>query len=260
MLKLVFGDNLGILGKLAAIPALFHDNNNSSTTSAMAKSGRTPLPSGRRDRQDPNNVEENQEPNYWQPLMEEYAKELEYLPVPPKDLVRRESKAKRTTNLKVYSHYKIGLKHLKRRDERHRTLPSQKPKQCMRWILEPMREKAPEPMPGVPRITVTDPKGKTWWPRDPNSYITTAQVVDISVRMMKEHKGPDSEAHCAAFQEAYLKGLDHKPKGMKPEILYCCDCWTRQAEIEMEMEMEEARVGVEVVHLEGQREYVEGAC
>lgn len=253
----MLGDNFSVSGKLAAIRTLLHDNSNSTTISAMAKSARTPLPSGRRDRQKPKCVEKQQEPNYWQPLMKEYAKELEYLPVPPKDFVRRESKAKRTTNLKVYSHYKIGLKHFKRRDERHQRLPSQKPKECMRWILELMREKAPEPMPGVPRVTVTDPKGKTWWPRDPNSYITTTQVVEISVRMMKEHKGPDSETHCAAFQEAYQKGLEHKPKGMKPEVLYCCNCWTAQEKIEMEME--EARVGLEEVHLAEQRECIEGA-
>lgn len=254
----MLGDDFSVLGKLAAIQTLLHDNINSSTTSTMAKSGRTPLPSGRKDRQKSEDVKKNQKPNYWQPLMKEYAKELEYLPAPPKDFVRRETKAMRTTDLKVYSRYKVGLRHLKRGEKTHGRIPSEKPNQCMRWILEPMREKAPEPMPGVPRITVTDPKGKTWWPRDPNSYITKAEVIDISIRMMQEHKGPDNEAHCAAFQEAYRKGLDHKPMGMKPEILYCCDCWTAQAKIEMEME--EARVAVDGVHLAEQQECIEGAC
>lgn len=59
--------------------------------------------------------------------------------------------------------------------------------------------------------------------------------------MTEQHDGPEGEAHRASFQEAYRKGLDNKPKEMRPEVLYCCACWAKQTEIEEE----EARVANE---------------
>lgn len=172
-------------------------------------------------------------PNYWEPIMIRHAKDLDYLPVPPKDFVRRERKATMSTKSKEQDYYKVSLKHLLRR-ESPRHIPPRRDNECFRWVLQPITEKPLEPMPGVPTVTVTDANGKTWWPKDPNSYITMKQEADISARAMKQHHGPDSEAHCAAFQEAYRKGLDNKPKGMRPEVLYCFDCWTKQEEIEQE--------------------------
>lgn len=178
--------------------------------------------------------------NYWGPIIKRHAKDLNYLPMPPKDFVRRERKAKRSKDKETQDRLKVSLNALLR-CEKQRELPSHRAKECRRWVLQPMTEKPPEPLPGVPTITVTDPGGKTWWPKDPNSYITLEQSAVISVRAAHEHHGPDGEAHCVAFLEAYRKGLENKPEGMRPEVLYCCECLTKQAKIEEE----EARIASE---------------
>lgn len=172
-------------------------------------------------------------PNYWVPIIKRHAKHLRYLPVPPKNFVRQERTAKRSKSQKDQDGLNVSLKRLLLGDKKHE-LPSHRANECRRWVLQPMAEKPPEPMPGVPTVTVTDPGGKTWWPKDLNSYITPEQEAEISARVTEEHHGPDSEAHCGAFQEAYRKGLDNKPKGMRPEVLYCCACWTKQTKIEEE--------------------------
>lgn len=171
----------------------------------------------------------------WQQIMYRNAKELDYLPVPPKDFVSRERKAMkaRSKGKSDADRYGINLSHLLREERSHK-LPSERYKECWRWMLQPMTEKQPEPKPGVPTVTVTDPDGKSWWPKDINTYITITQEATISLRVIKEHRGPDNKDHCAAFQEAYWKGLYSKPKGMRPEVLYCVECRMKEAKIEEE--------------------------
>lgn len=172
---------------------------------------------------------------YWEQIMTRNAKELDHLPVPPKDFVTRERKAMEARRKKRSdpNRYEVNLSHLLREEGPHE-LPSERWEECWRWILQPMSERQPEPKPGVPTVTVTDPDGKTWWLKDPNTYITIKQEATISACVIKEHRGRDTKAHCAAFQEAYRKGLHNKPKGMRPEVLYCEDCWTKQTKIEAE--------------------------
>lgn len=192
-------------------------------------------------KQQRSNSGKEHKPNYWEPIMMRHAKDLNLLPVPPKDFVRREKKAIRSEDSERRDHLKVSLRALLRR-EKKRELRSHTENQCRRWMLQPMTEKPPEPMPGVPTITVTDAGGKTWWPKDLNSYITSEQSDAISKSATEQHYDPNSEAHCAAFQEAYRKGLHNKPVGMRPEVLYCAACWTEQEKFEEE----EARVANEV--------------
>lgn len=179
----------------------------------------------------------------WQQIMYRNAKELDYLPVPPKDFVSREIKAMKAKKQSDRGRYGVKLSHLLR-EERSRKLPSERHNECWRWMLQPMTEKQPDSKPGVPTVTVTDPNGKTWWPKDMNRYITITQEATISFRVFREHHGPDNEDHCAAFQEAYRKGLYNKPKGMRPEVLYCVECRMKEANIEEE----EAHIVYGVAH------------
>ena len=96
-----------------------------------------------------------------------HAADLDYLPVPPKDFVRREQMATQSTKRKEQDRFKVSLNRLLRGHKQHQ-LPSSGDDECWRWVLEPTTKEPPEPMPGVPSITVTDPDGETWWPRDPN--------------------------------------------------------------------------------------------
>lgn len=171
----------------------------------------------------------------WEQIMTRNAKELDHLPVPPKNFVTRERKAMEARRKKKSDprRYEVNLSHLLQEERPHK-LPSERWEECWRWILQPMSERQPEPNPGVPTVTVTDPDGKTWWLKDPNTYITIMQEATISARVIKEHRGHGNRDHCAAFQEAYRKGLHNKPKGMRPEVLYCGDCWIKQAKVEAE--------------------------
>lgn len=215
-----------------------HENSKLHSINPFTKSLPVSAPRSGAKRQTPSsNTRTVPKPNYWEPIMMRHAKDLDYLPVPPRYFARREKMATMSRRRKDQDRYKVSLRHLLRGEEQ-RQIPPRRNKECFRWVLEPMTEKWPEPMPGVPTITVTDPNGKTWWPKDTNSYITMKQEAVISARVMKQHHGPNSEAHCAAFQEAYRKGLENKPRGMRPEVLYCFDCWTRQEKIEQE----EARI------------------
>lgn len=136
----------------------------------------------------------------WQQIMYRNAKELDYLPVPPKDFVSRERKAMkaRSKGKSDADRYGINLSHLLR-EERPHQLPSERYKECWRWMLQPMTEKQPEPKPDVLTVTVTNPDGKVWWPKDINTYITITQEATILLRVIKEHRGPDNKDHYTAF-------------------------------------------------------------
>lgn len=174
-----------------------------------------------------------------------HAGDLDHLPVPPKDFAYRERKATQSTKRRNQDRFKVSLNRLLR-GEKQLELPSQREDECRRWVLQPMTEQPPEPNPGVPSITVTDPDGKTWWPKDPNGYITAREAGEIAARAMRQHGGPDSKAHWAAFQEAYRRNLDKKPLGMRPEVIHCLFCWDKQDEIwEEEVRIAEEWVIVE---------------
>lgn len=116
--------------------------------------------------------------NYWEQIITRQAKGLRHLPLPPKNFVDRDQGTWKawdeglpTRVQKRPRSTKTSLEHLTRRDKQHRALPKRK-NECLRWMLQPMSEKLPESMPGVPTITVTTPLGKTCWPKDMNSYIS----------------------------------------------------------------------------------------
>ncbi|KAG6354559.1 hypothetical protein INS49_004577 [Diaporthe citri] len=199
-------------------------------------------------------IRREKEVNYWKTIITRHAKDLDFLPVPPRDFVHREKNAIRSRDIEKADRLRVSLRALLRR-ERQRELPFHRDNECRRWVLLPMTEKPPEPMPGVPTVTVTDPGGKTWWPKDPNSYITQKESAAISARAAEQHRGPEGEAHCAAFQEAFRKGLDNKPMGMRPEVLYCGTCWAKQVEIEEQ----EARVAEVHATTKEREAIVEGA-
>lgn len=194
---------------------------------------------------------ENQDtPNYWEQIIQRHAQNLNHLPVPPKDFVKRERSASMSTVKKRRNYAQTSLKLLLQGEQKYEALPK-KAKSCLRSVLLPMTQTPPEPMPGVPTVTVTTPEGKTCWPKDVNSYISRDKANWIAERATKQHYGPLKETHCALFQEAYRKGLDNKPRGHRPEVLYCTTCWGKQLEIEEE----EARVAAEQASLaEGPRE------
>lgn len=178
------------------------------------------------------------QPNYWEQIVKRHATNLKYLPVPPRHFVQRERKASRNKKRqngakKRQNGAKTSLKLLLRGDKQHEALPT-KANGCLRWALLPMTEKPPEPLPGVPTVTVTTPEGETCWPKDINSYISRDKANWITERVTKQHHGPHYETHCALFQELHRRGLDNKPLGHRPEILFCIACWTRQEEIEEE--------------------------
>lgn len=169
--------------------------------------------------------------NYWQPIIAKYAEDFDHLPVPPRNFVQDIRKAKRTQNKEKRARLKIDLRALKRANKKkQKLLPLPDRNKCMRWVLMPMTWTPPEPKPGVPTITVTDPAGKDWWPKDPNSYITKEEEAAIRERMAEQHDGPDAETHRAAFEEASRKGLEHEPVGMRPEVLLCRYCWEENLE------------------------------
>lgn len=255
--SLVFGDKAAAFITFATIKPflhdiyqLIHDFNTAlsvcTTTNGMEKifpffkPPRTIAPYAQEEHEHKVRIMEKHNPNYWEGIVKRHAKNLYYLPVPPRYFERQEGMASKAKSQKQQDRHRVSLKRLLLGDKKQE-IPSRKDSQCRRWVLKPMTIKPPEPMPGVPTITVTDPGGKTWWPKDPNSYITLQEWDATSLRVTEQHDGPEGEAHCAAFQEAYRKGLDNKPKGMRPEVLYCCACWARQAEVEEE----EARVANE---------------
>lgn len=188
----------------------------------------------------PTPATENQNtPNYWEQIIMRHAQNLDRLPVPPRDFVKRERSDFKSRNKKRRNCSKTSLQLLLRRDKQHDTLPT-KANSCLRSVLLPMTQTPPEPMPGVPTVTVTTPEGKTCWPKDINSYISRDKASWITERATKQHYGPYSETHCALFQEAYRKGLDNKPRGHRPEVLFCTACWDIQREIEEEAWVAEA--------------------
>jgi hypothetical protein len=183
-----------------------------------------------------------------------HAKELRHLPVPHKDFIRRERMSskmiKNISRSRVQEQpqsIKINVENFIRGDTQHQKLPK-KEKECLRWMLQPMTEKPPEPKPGVPTITVTNSQGKTCWPKDLNCYISKGRVEFLTKRATRQHYGDDSEFHCALFQEYCRKGWDKKPIGHRPEVLLCTECLAKQMEIEEEearMAFESARVSCE---------------
>lgn len=207
----------------------------------------TPLPT----------TEAQRPPNHWEKIIKEHAANLEHLPVPPKDFVKREKDALKRRKKKIAgacsesrarlrdlsrgiekqapTKPKTSLRDLLRRNEKQLRLT--KPNNtCHNWVLRPTTENAPQPSPGVPRIVVTTPEGETCWAKDMNPYISKEKVAFITERATKEHDGVMSELHCQTFQQLYQRGLSEKPYGHRPEVLFCTKCWERQMQIEDEEE------------------------
>ncbi|KAI3400389.1 hypothetical protein diail_3406 [Diaporthe ilicicola] len=159
----------------------------------------------------------------WQSTIYRYSKDLPHLPIPPKAFksTQRENPEMRSKG-KRYKH----ADYLKRllRGEKHTRCPDQRPKACKPWEFRPMSEKQPEQKPGVPAITVTTPEGETVWLQDKNKYNTIYERIRLAGEARREHLSPNSDEHCAAHAEAFAKGLHLKPFGMRPKVLYCCEC------------------------------------
>ena len=199
--------------------------NDSSSTKIVSAPAPAPAPapiSETKEQEAGSGMESQPQPNYWERIIKRNAHSLYHLPVPPKYFDKRERKASKAIGGKEKDRCQVKLKDLLR-GEKQGQIPAKKPNQCFRWVLLPMTEKPPEPMPGVPAITVTDPNGKTWWPKDPNSYITGEKLDQLAERHMTQHRGLGSKAHCTAFKEARRKRMGRKPIAMQPEVLCCSD-------------------------------------
>lgn len=163
------------------------------------------------------------EPNVWQSIIRKYSKDLQSLPLPPKNFTRRSRMHPERRNKKG-TWPKNLLARLKG-GEKKETLPIKTATGCRQWELRPMSDTPPQPRLGVPSFTVTTPEGETMWPKNPNSNMTQENIRHFISCAKRQHNGADHDSHCASFAEARRKCLHKLPRVLQPQVLFCLHCW-----------------------------------